>query len=116
VDIEQQERLTGDSGYTFRKLLSLWVNGATAFSVKPLRIATFLGLIIAIIGFVGIIFVLANKVVHPEVPLGYSSTLTVMLFLGGVIMLILGMMGEYIGRIFISINHSPQYVIRNRTK
>ena len=65
------------------------------------------------IGFIYGIYVIINKFfIHPNAPLGYSSTMAAMLFIGGMIMLLLGMIGEYVGRIYISINRSPQYVIR----
>ncbi len=112
VEVDHRERLDGKSGYTFGKLLLLWINGFTAFSVKPLRIATFVGVFTAVVGFLYGLYVIINKIIHPGVPLGYSSTMAVMLFIGGMIMLLLGMIGEYVGRIYISINRSPQYVIR----
>ena len=113
VPVHHRERLEGKSGYTIGKLLLLWVNGFTAFSVKPLRIATIVGVIVAVIGFIYGIYVIINKFfIHPNAPLGYSSTMAALLFIGGMIMLLLGMIGEYVGRIYISINRSPQYVIR----
>lgn len=112
VEIHHRDRLEGKSGYTIRKLLLLWVNGFTAFSVKPLRIATIAGVLVAVAGFLYGIYIIINKLVHPLTPLGYSSTMAVLLFIGGMIMIILGLIGEYIGRIYISINNAPQYVIR----
>lgn len=112
VEVHHRDRLEGTSGYTLKKLFLLWINGFTAFSVKPLRIATFVGCITAIIGFLYGLFVIINKIINPLSPLGYSSTMAVMLFLGGMVMLLLGMIGEYVGRIYISLNNSPQYVIR----
>lgn len=113
VEVHHRDRLEGTSGYTFSKLISLWVNGFTAFSVKPLRISVAIGVIIACIGFLYGIYIVINKIfLHPEAPLGYSSTMAILLLIGGVIMLILGLIGEYIGRIYISINNSPQSVIR----
>lgn len=112
VEIHHRDRIEGKSGYTIRKLLLLWVNGFTAFSVKPLRIATIAGLLVAVAGFLYGIYIIINKLIHPLTPLGYSSTMAVMLFIGGMIMIILGLIGEYIGRIYISINNAPQYVIR----
>ena len=112
VEIHHRDRLEGKSGYTIRKLLLLWVNGFTAFSVKPLRIATIAGVLVAFAGFLYGIYIIINKLVHPLTPLGYSSTMAVLLFIGGMIMIILGLIGEYIGRIYISINNAPQYVIR----
>lgn len=115
VEVNHRERLEGTSGYTIRKLLLLWLNGFTAFSVKPLRIATIIGFITAAIGFLYGLYVIINKAfINPLAPVGYSSTLAVMLFLGGMLMLILGMVGEYVGRIYLSINRAPQFVIRRK--
>ena len=95
-----------------KKLFSLWVNGFTSFSVKPLRFATFIGIVTAIVGFIYGLFVIINKIGNPLAPMGWSSTMAVLLFLGGMIMLMLGMVGEYVGRIYLSINRAPQFVIR----
>ena len=113
VTMEQRNRVEGNSHFTFRKSFSLWMDGFTAFSVKPLRIATFLGFLVAIAGFAAGLFIIIKKLfITPNMALGYPSLITVILFIGGSIMLMLGMLGEYIGRIYISINSSPQYVIR----
>ena len=114
VDVTHRARGIGKSGYTFGKLLSLWINGFTAFSVKPLRISISLGAIFAVIGFVVGIYTVINKFLNPNVPLGWSSTTALLSFLGGIILIVLGMIGEYVGRIYISINNSPQYVIREK--
>ena len=114
VYIEHHDRVDGISGYNLLKLISLWMNGFTAFSVKPLRIASFLGGFIAFIGFVFGIYQISQKVVNPMRPLGYSSLICTILFIGGMIMLMLGLIGEYIGRIYICINNSPQYVIKEK--
>ncbi|MBE6727599.1 MAG: glycosyltransferase family 2 protein [Ruminococcaceae bacterium] len=116
VEVNHRQREVGESGYTLKKLISLWVNGFTAFSVKPLRLATIGGVMVAIIGFICFVCTIINKIINPDVPLGWSSTMAVMLILGGLILLVLGMIGEYIGRIYICINHSPQYVIREIIK
>ena len=113
VEVNHRARMEGDSGYTFRKLINLWVNGFTAFSVKPLRISTCGGGIIALIGFLYAVYVVINKIVNPLAPMGWSSTIAVILILGGSILFVLGMIGEYIGRIYICMNNSPQYVIRH---
>ena len=112
VDVNHRERSTGKSGYTFSKLLALWINGFTAFSVKPLRISITFGLVFAIIGFIIGLYTIINKFINPEVPIGWSSTTALLSMLGGIILIVLGMVGEYVGRIYISINNSPQYVIR----
>ena len=114
VEIEHKDRLSGKSGYTFKSLLSLWFNGFTAFSVKPLRIASFLGIFTSFVGFVFGLYILIRKIIDPSRLIGYSSIMCVILFIGGMIMMILGLMGEYIGRIYICLNNSPQYVIKNK--
>ena len=113
VTVEHRERLTGQSGYTIRKLLALWLNGFTAFSVKPLRIATFVGFLTAITGFIyGFIVVIRRLFIVPYLPVGWSSTVAILLFIGGMLMVMLGMIGEYVGRIYLTINNSPQFVVR----
>ena len=114
VEVNHRERVEGSSGYSLKKLLLLWINGFTSFSVKPLRFATFLGFITAAVGFLFGIYVIIHKIIVPESLLGWSSTMAVLLFLGGMIMLMLGMVGEYVGRIYLSINRAPQFVIRDR--
>lgn len=113
VNITHRERVNGSSGYTLTKLMSLWINGFTSFSVKPLRIATFCGVFFALIGFLFGIYAVINKLfINPDAPIGYSSVMAVLSFLGGMILMMMGLIGEYIGRIYISINNSPQAVIR----
>ncbi len=114
VTVTHREREVGNSGYTMKKLLNLWFNGFTAFSVKPLRIATIIGSMSAVAGFAYGIYTIVKKLVNPNVPLGFSSTMAAIVFFGGMIMIMLGMIGEYIGRIYISMNNSPQYVIREK--
>ncbi|MBQ7955102.1 MAG: glycosyltransferase family 2 protein [Lachnospiraceae bacterium] len=114
VPVNHREREEGRSGYTLKKLLSLWFNGFTAFSVLPLRLATSMGVCCAGIGFVYGIYTVIKKFVNPDVPLGFSSMMAAVVFFGGMIMVMLGLVGEYIGRIYISMNNSPQYVIRER--
>lgn len=112
VKIEHKERIIGKSGYTLTKLLSLWMNGFTAFSVKPLRFASLCGAIFAFLGFLYGIYVIINRLMNPHVPLGFSATMTAILVIGGLTLLVLGMIGEYIGRIYISVNQAPQFVVR----
>ena len=114
VEIEHKDRLSGKSGYTFKSLLSLWFNGFTAFSVKPLRIASFIGIFTSLFGFIFGIYIIIRKLIEPNRLIGYSSIMCVILFIGGMIMMILGLMGEYIGRIYICLNNSPQYVIKSK--
>lgn len=113
IPMEERDRYAGKGNFTFFKSLALWINCFTAFSVKPLRMATFIGLFCSIMGFIAGVFVIIRKLIKPQIAMGYSSTMALLLFIGGMLMLMLGMIGEYIGRIYISINNSPQYVIRN---
>lgn len=113
VDIPHHDREFGKSGYSLKKLISLWMNGFTAFSVKPLRISTVIGGILATAGFLYALYTIINKTLHPNLPVGYSSLMCVLLVVGGMLMLMLGLIGEYIGRIYICLNKAPQYVIRN---
>lgn len=112
VPVTHRSREIGTSGYTMKKLLALWFNGFTAFSILPLRIATLAGIICAGGGFLYGIYTIIKKFVNPNVPMGFSSMMAAIVFIGGMLMIMLGLIGEYIGRIYISINNSPQYVVR----
>lgn len=112
VEVNHREREAGTSGYTLKKLLGLWFNGFTSFSVQPLRIATVMGGSFAVLGFIYAIYTIIKKFVNPAVPMGFSSLMSAILVIGGMVMIMLGLIGEYIGRIYITLNNSPQYVIR----
>ena len=112
VDVPKRKRMDGASGYTLKKLFGLWINGFTAFSVKPLRVATLMGALVACFGFIIGIAVVIQKICNPDILIGYSSLMAGLLFIGGCILLSLGLIGEYIGRIYMNINSIPQYVIR----
>jgi undecaprenyl-phosphate 4-deoxy-4-formamido-L-arabinose transferase len=114
VDVVHKERTTGASGYTIGKLFALWLNGFTSFSIKPLRIATMIGTVIAVVGFVYAIYIIVNRLfLQPNaLTTGIASIISALLVIGGLILMMLGMIGEYIGRMYINMNNSPQYVIR----
>ena len=114
VVVTHREREEGTSGYTLKKLLGLWFNGFTAFSVKPLRIATTIGVLCAAMGFLYGLYTVVKYFVRPDVPIGFSSIMSAVVFFGGMIMIMLGMVGEYIGRIYISMNSAPQYVVKEK--
>jgi len=116
VEVEHKNRKSGESGYTLKKLINLWINGLTAFSIKPLRIATAMGCISSLLGFLYGIWAIYNKCTNPEAPLGWTTMIIILLILGGMILFVLGMIGEYVGRMYISMNNSPQYIIRNIIK
>ena len=115
VPVHHRKREVGRSGYTFGKLLALWMNGFTAFSIKPLRIGTAIGAFCSALSFVYAIYTIGKKLVNPAVPVGFSALMTAIIFFGGMTMLMLGLAGEYIGRTYISVNSAPQYVIREET-
>ncbi len=113
--IPMKERERGDensTGFTFKKSLELFLNGLTAFSIKPLRIASVVGTIFVLLGVIYGISLIIRKLMSPQLSDGYGSLLALLLFSSGVIMILLGMIGEYLGRIYISINNTPQYVVR----
>lgn len=112
VEVSHRARTEGTSGYTLKKLLSLWFNGFTAFSIKPLRVATVIGTLCAGGGFLYGIYTIVKRLLMPDIQAGFSALMSMLVFMGGMIMLMLGLIGEYIGRIYISMNSSPQYVIR----
>ncbi len=116
VNVNHRARQQGRSGYSFAKLMALWINGFTAFSIKPLRIATLSGGIFAFFGFAYGIYTVVKKFVNPTVPVGFSALMSAIMFIGGMIMLMLGMIGEYLGRLYISQNKNPQFVIRETTR
>ena len=112
VNVTHRERLSGKSGYNLKKMIELWLNGFTSFSVKPLRIMSVIGIIVAILGFFYGLFVIISKLVDPSINAGYSSIMAIMLFMFGVLFFFMGIIGEYVGRIYISLNKAPQFVVR----
>ncbi|WP_130837354.1 GNAT family N-acetyltransferase [Lachnoclostridium sp. Marseille-P6806] len=116
VPVHHRARVMGESGYTVTKLLSLWMNGFTAFSIKPLRFATAVGSVSAVLGILYGVYTVVKKIVNPGVPVGFSALMSAIVFFGGMTILMLGMAGEYIGRTYISVNRAPQYVIRETTE
>ncbi len=117
VNVEHRSRIEGQSGYSITKLLALWLNGFTAFSIKPLKLGAYCGFFLASLGFVFALITIIRKLfITPMMEAGWSSIISIMLVIGGMILIMLGLMGEYIGRIYICINKSPQYVIKNFVK
>ncbi len=113
VFVTHRDRMEGRSGYSFKGLVNLWLNGFTAFSVKPLRIGSYIGFLSSILGILYAIYIIIKKLfINPDLQTGWSSIISVIMIIGGIIMLMLGLIGEYIGRIYICINNSPQYVIK----
>jgi len=114
IPTQHRSRLEGTSGYSFWKLLHLWMNGFTAFSIKPLQFSTFLGVFFAIVGFVYAAVIAVQRIMGIISVAGWSSIIALMLIIGGCILMMLGLIGEYLGRIYICINDAPQYVIKEK--
>ncbi len=112
IDMDHRARMEGTSNYSLMKLLKFWLNGFTNFSIVPLRLIAMLGIIIAFCGFGFGTFVIINKIIHPAVAAGYASLMAVFLFLGGLILIALGFIGEYIGRIYMTVSGLQQYQVR----
>lgn len=112
VDVTHRERISGSSGYSIRKMIELWLNGFTSFSVKPLRLMSILGIVVAVLGFFYGIVIVFNRIVGMGNIPGYASLMAIMLFMFGVLFFFMGLMGEYVGRIYISLNKAPQFVVK----
>lgn len=115
VDIEHQARFEGESNYTFARLLSLWMKMATSFSVFPLRLATYAGFALAALSLMMIFVVIVQKIMFPELPRGWASTIATILFIGGIQTMCIGMVGEYLGRTYMKLNRKRQFVIGSTT-
>jgi undecaprenyl-phosphate 4-deoxy-4-formamido-L-arabinose transferase len=114
VEVIKNDRLSGKSGYNIRKMVELFLNGATTFSVKPLRVAMFLGILVGTLGILFGIVTIVRKIIDPTINAGYSSMMAVILILFGILFAVLGVFGEYIGQTYIALNRAPQYVIREK--
>jgi undecaprenyl-phosphate 4-deoxy-4-formamido-L-arabinose transferase len=106
------EREEGESGYTLTKLVRLWMNMFTNFSILPLRVAMFVGMLAAVFGFIYGGVTILEKLLNPDLPSGYASIVASIAFFAGVQLMAIGMVGEYLGRLFLSNNRHPQYTIR----
>jgi len=115
IEIEHQARYSGESGYNLIRSVSLWLKMATGFSIVPLRFASMLGLMITLIAFLSLIFVVSARIINPSISAGWPSVISTILFLGGVQLACIGIIGEYIGRTYLLVNRKPQYVIRATT-
>lgn len=112
VEMEHRKRFSGSSTYNFKKLFNLWMNTITNFSIAPIRMASYLGIFCAFAGMITLLVIVLRKIFVPNIAVGYTSTIALLLFIGGLIMLILGFLGEYIGRIYMTVSGAPQYQIR----
>lgn len=114
VYYDRHERLAGRSHYSVPKMFGLAAEGITSLSIRPLRIATALGIIVSVLSLVGIIWVVVTRLFGYTVD-GWASLAVIMLLVAGVQLIVLGVMGEYIGRIYLETKHRPRYVVDERT-
>lgn len=114
VYYERNERLAGESHYPLSKMLALAFDGITSLSIKPIRIITGMGIIISIISFIGIIWAIIGAYLNSTIA-GWSSTISIVCFLGGIQLICLGVLGEYIGKIYLEVKARPRYIISEKT-
>ena len=112
IEVRHLPRQEGRSNYNLTRLVRLWLNLATSFSLAPLRLAIFLGIGMSLLGMVGAAVTIAEALITRATPSGYASTMVVILLVGGVQSMILGVLGEYVGRTFLSANGKPQGTVR----
>ena len=114
VYYERHERIAGESHYPLSKMLALAFDGITSLSVRPISIITGAGCVVSLIGFVGIIWAIITAILGNAVP-GWASIVCIVCFLGGIQLLSLGVIGEYIGKIYLESKHRPRYIISDKT-
>ncbi len=115
VEYERHERLAGESKYPLRKMISLALNGITSLSVQPLRLITGFGCVVAVISFIGVIWALVSALLGLTVS-GWASMTCIICFVSGVQLISLGIIGEYIGKIYMETKERPRYIISERTE
>ena len=112
LEVRHLPRLEGRSNYTLRRLVRLWLNLATSFSLAPLRLAVFAGLGMSVAGGIGAVATISEALFVHKTPSGWASTMVVLLLVSGVQSMILGVLGEYVGRTFLSASGKPQGTVR----
>ena len=111
IPIQHSQREEGESNYTFKRLLKLWSN-IIGFSITPLRLTEYCGFGLSLLSIIAAVVVLIRKILNPAMALGWPSLMIVICFFSGIQLMFLGLIGEYIGRMFLGLNRQPQYVIR----
>lgn len=114
VYYERHERVAGESHYPLSKMLALAFEGITSLSIKPIRMITFIGIFISFLSFVGVAWTVLMHYLGQSVA-GWASTTSIICFIGGVQLVSLGVLGEYIGKIYMEVKRRPRYIISERT-
>ena len=112
VPVEHKARLEGKSGYTLKKLFAMWFNIFFSFSMIPLRLTTYIGSICSAVAFIWGLVLIIRKLIRPTIIAGYTSTVVITLLVGGLVMLFLGVIGEFVGRIYMTVSDMPQFYVR----
>ena len=113
IPVEHRASLSGPSRYTFRRLVRLWLNMFLNFSIKPLRISVYVGLFASCLSIVALIAILIDKLwITPNLTVGIPTVLGSVVFFSGIQLMILGLVGEYLGRLYLDQTGTPQYVVR----
>src|SRR6266446_4411129 len=113
IPVEHRNSLSGSSRYTFRKLVRLWLNMFLNFSIKPLRISVYVGLVAACFSVVLLVGILIDKLwITPDLTVGIPTVLGSIVFFSGIQLMILGLVGEYLGRLYLDHTGTPQFVVR----
>lgn len=115
VYYERHERIAGESHYPLSKMMGLAFDGITSLSIKPIRMIAGLGILIAGMSFFGVIWSIIMVILGRTVA-GWASTMCIITFIGGVQLICLGVLGEYIGKIYMEVKHRPRYIISERTE
>ena len=115
VYYERHERIAGESHYPLGKMLSLAFDGITSLSVKPLHIIVGFGAFISFLSFIGVIWSVVMQIIGKTIP-GWASTTSIMCFIGGIQLLSIGVLGEYVGKIYMEVKHRPRFIISERTE
>jgi glycosyltransferase involved in cell wall biosynthesis len=113
IPVEHRASASGPSRYTFRRLVRLWLNMFLNFSIKPLRLSIYVGLLTSCLSLIALIFILIDRLwITPNVTLGIPTVLGTIVLLAGIQLMILGLVGEYLGRLYLDHTGTPQYVVR----
>ena len=110
--VRHADRKEGKSGYTMKKLIGLWLNMFINFSIYPLRVSIFLGTLFLFLAMAGSVWIIVEKILNPSIPRGITSVLVIIFIFAGIQLLILGLIGEYLGKLFLMNNRTPQYAVR----
>ncbi len=116
IPYEPGERLAGETKYSFKRMLGFALTGLTAFSLKPLKISVLLGLCLAFVSFIYGFYAIFMKFFSDQVIQGWASVLVSVLFIGGIQLIVLGIIGEYIGKLFMETKRRPHYIVREKSE